>query len=107
MNRLIAIIGLGLLGSNLSLAGDVLYTMWEDDESQIWIRIQNDMDRKIQIESISLVFYDPRGKPMAEKQEKCKANCTLRPHDTTELGPYSRPEGSQSSRVRFLKYSVE
>lgn len=107
MNRFIAIIGLGLLGSNLSLAGDVVYTMWEDDDSQIWIRIQNDMDRKIVIESISLVFYDRRGKPIAEKQQKCKENCSLGSHDATELGPYSYPEGSHSSRVRYLKYSVQ
>ena len=51
---LVAVVG-------VSLAGDVVYTLWEDDQQQFWVRIQNDTDRTIQVENILIVFYDAKG----------------------------------------------
>jgi hypothetical protein len=107
MNRLSAVVGTGLRGENDSLAGDVLYTTWEDDESRIWIIIQNEMNSKIQIEKICLTFYDQKGKPLKEQQEHCEQKCNLRPQETMEFGPYEYPPNSKVARVRYVKYSVE
>jgi hypothetical protein len=107
MNRLATIVGTGKLGSNVSLAGDVLYTTWEDDDSGIWIVIQNEMDRKIRLENICLIFYDQKGKPIKEQHENCQIECNLHPHQTMDFGPYEYPTNSRISRVRYVKYSFE
>ena len=84
-----------------------MYTMWEDVESQVWITIQNEMDRTVQIESLCLVFYDRKGKPAEERVQKCEKNCKLNPKDAMDFGPYRPPADSNSSRIRFVKYSIE
>ncbi len=96
-----------LLMSQVSYAGDVVYTLWEDDGGQFWVRIQNDTDRPIRVESILIVFYDARGKPLEQRNIPCKGNCKLAPHDTRDFGPYDPPPGTESARVRNVKYAVE
>jgi len=96
-----------LLMSQVSYAGDVVYTLWEDDGGQFWVRIQNDTDRPIRVESILIVFYNERGKPLEQRNIPCKGNCKLAPHDTRDFGPYDPPPGTESARVRNVKYSVE
>jgi hypothetical protein len=93
--------------SVLSYAGDVVYTMWEDDQGQFWVRIQNDTDRAITVESILIVYYNQKGKPVDQKAVPCKGNCGLSPRDTRDFGPYNPPPGTDSARVRNVKYSVE
>src|SRR5262249_6392092 len=88
-------------------AGDVVYTMWEDDSGKLWVRIQNDTDRSIHVESILIVSYNKNGKPVNNQEVPCKGNCKLTPHDTRDFGPYTPPANSESSRVRNVKYSVE
>jgi hypothetical protein len=91
----------------LSYAGDVVYTMWEDDGGQLWVRIQNDTNRPIKVESILIVSYNKSGKPVNQKDVPCEGNCRLSPHDTRDFGPYDPPANSESSRVRNVKYTVE
>lgn len=91
----------------LSFAGDVVYTMWEDDGGQLWVRIQNDTDRSIRVESILIVFYNAGGKPIDQKNVPCSGNCRLSSRDTRDFGPYSPPPKTESSRVRNVKYTVE
>lgn len=91
----------------LSYAGDVVYTMWEDDGGKLWVRIQNDTSRTINVESILIVSYNKNGKPVNQQEVPCEGNCRLSPHDTRDFGPYSPPPNSESSRVRNVKYSVE
>jgi len=96
-----------LLMSQVSYAGDVVYTLWEDDGGQFWVRIQNDTDRPIRVESILIVFYNERGKPLEQRNIPCKGNCKLAPHDTRDFGSYDPPPGTESARVRNVKYAVE
>lgn len=91
----------------LSYAGDVVYTMWEDDGGQLWVRIQNDTTRSIRVQSILIVSYNKNGKPVNEKEVPCEGNCRLSPHDTRDFGPYNPPPNSESSRVRNVKYDIE
>lgn len=89
------------------IAGDVVYTMWEDDQGMFWVRIQNDTDRSIRVGHILIVFYNSKGKPIEERIEPCKGNCQLSPRDTRDFGSYDPPDGTQSARVRNVKYTVE
>jgi hypothetical protein len=107
MNRCAAILGIGTPRSNVSVAGDVLYTTWEDHSSSIWVIIQNEMDHKIHVEKICLIFYDRKGKPIKEKQEEPQENCNLKPHQTLQFGPFEQLSNSHIARVRYIKYSVE
>jgi len=91
MNRVI-FFGIGVLSSGLCFAGDVMYTLWEDDQSQVWITIENNMDRTIHIESISLAFYDRKGRPTEEQLQECEKNCKLHPKDATDFGPFRPPQ---------------
>ena len=52
-----------------AMAGDVVYTMWEDDQGMFWVRIQNDTDRSIRVGRILIVFYNPKGTPIEERNE--------------------------------------
>lgn len=88
-------------------AGDVVYTMWEDDGGDFWVRIQNDTDRTIRVESILIVFYSEKGKRLDEANVPCRGNCRLASRDTRDFGPYNPPANSVSARVRNVKYSVE
>ena len=90
-----------------TFAGDVVYTLWEDDEQQFWVRIQNDTDRTIHVEQILIAFYNAKGKQIDQRNAPCRGNCTLSPHDTRDFGPHSAPTGTESARVRNVKYSVE
>lgn len=96
-----------LLSGVLAAAGDVVYTMWEDDGGQLWVRIQNDTDRTIRVESILIVFYNAKGRPINEQNVPCRGNCRLSPRDTRDFGPYNPPPNTESSRVRNVRYSVE
>lgn len=96
-----------LLIAASSYAGDVVYTMWENDQGQFLVRIQNDTDRAISVESILIVFYNQKGKPVDQKSVPCKGSCRLSPRDTRDFGPYDPPPGTDSARVRNVKYSVE
>jgi hypothetical protein len=90
-----------------TLAGDVVYTLWEDDQQQFWVRIQNDTDRTIHVENILIAFYNMKGKQIEQRNAPCRGNCTLSPHDTRDFGPHQSPENTESARVRNVKYSVE
>jgi hypothetical protein len=96
-----------VLTASLSIAGDVVYTMWEDDGGELWVRIQNDTDRTIRVESILIVFYNAKGKPIDEKVFPCKGNCKLSSRDTRDFGPYHPPPNTESSRVRNVRYAAE
>jgi hypothetical protein len=89
------------------LAGDVVYTMWEDDQGMFWVRIQNDTDRSIRVGSIVIVFYNNKGTPIEERNARCQGDCRLSPRDTRDFGSYEPPSGTSSARVRNVKYSVE
>jgi hypothetical protein len=91
----------------VAFGGDVVYTLWEDDQQQFWVRIQNDTDRTISVENIFIVFYDEKGKPIEQRNAPCKGNCTLSPHDTRDFGPHQAPQNTESARVRNVKYSVK
>ncbi|MCI0416318.1 hypothetical protein L0222_26385 [bacterium] len=88
-------------------AGDVVYTLWEDDQQQFWVRIQNDTDRTIRVENILIIFYNEKGKQIEQRNAPCKGNCTLASHDTRDFGPHQSPANTESARVRNVKYSVE
>jgi hypothetical protein len=90
-----------------SFAGDVVYTLWEDDREQFWVRIQNDTDHTIRVDSILIVFYDAKGRPLDQRNVPCRGNCRLGPHDTRDFGPYNPPASTESARVRNVQYSVE
>jgi hypothetical protein len=96
-----------VLTASLSMAGDVVYTMWEDDGGEFWVRIQNDTDRTIRVESILIVFYNAKGKPIEERNVPCRGNCRLSTRDTRDFGPYSPPPNTESARVRNVRYAVE
>jgi hypothetical protein len=102
----VVIVLLSLL-TGIAYAGDVVYTLWEDDGGQFWVRIQNDTDRTIRVESIVIVFYSDRGKPLDQRNVPCRGNCGLAAHDTRDFGPYNPPPNTESARVRNVKYSVE
>jgi hypothetical protein len=89
------------------MAGDVVYTMWEDDQGMFWVRIQNDTDRAIRVGGILIVFYNAKGAPIEERNVRCQGDCRLSPRDTRDFGSYEPPAGTSSARVRNVKYSVE
>jgi len=93
--------------AGVAFAGDVVYTLWEDDQQQFWVRIQNDTDRTISVENILIVFYNDKGKPIEQRNVPCKGNCTLAPHDTRDFGPHQAPANTESARVSNVKYSVK
>lgn len=103
---LILVLSFGLIAAS-SLAGDVVYTLWEDDQQQFWVRIQNDTDRTIHVENILIAFYNDKGKQIEQRNAPCRGNCTLSAHDTRDFGPHSSPANTESARVRNVKYSVE
>lgn len=109
MNRkywFLVVIGL-LFAAQAARAGDVVYTIWEDDGGRFLVRIENDTERRIQVETILIVFYNERGKPVDQQNIPCKGDCGLGPHDTKDFGPYAPPAGADSARVRNVRYSVE
>jgi hypothetical protein len=93
--------------AGIAMAGDVVYTLWEDDQQQFWVRIQNDTDRTITVENILIVFYNDKGKPLEQRNTPCKGNCTLSAHDTRDFGPHQAPTNTESARVKNVKYSVQ
>jgi hypothetical protein len=95
------------IAASVCFAGDVVYTLWEDDQQQFWVRIQNDTDRTIHVENILIIFYNEKGKQIEQRNAPCKGNCTLSPHDTRDFGPHQSPANTESARVRNVKYSVE
>lgn len=109
MNRkVLFLLGLVVLLSLASLyAGDVVYTLWEDDNEKFWVRIQNDTDRTIRVDSILIVFYNEQGKPIEQRNVSCSGNCRLGSRDTRDFGPYAPPPKTASARVRNVKYTVE
>jgi len=106
LSGLLFTISLAVL-AGVAFGGDVVYTLWEDDQQQFWVRIQNDTDRTIGVENIFIVFYNEKGKPIEQRNAPCKGNCTLAPHDTRDFGPHSAPQNTESARVRNVKYSVK
>jgi hypothetical protein len=93
--------------AGLSYAGEVVYTLWEDDGGQFHVLIQNDTDRTIRVESILIAFYDQKGKPLEQQNLPCKGDCRLSAHDKRDFGPYNPPPKSESARVRNVQYSAE
>jgi hypothetical protein len=98
---------LALSIAQMSYAGDVVYTMWEDDGGKFWVRIENDTERNIVVENILIVFYNDKGKPVDERNIPCRGNCRLASRDTRDFGPHDAPAQTESARVRNVKYSVE
>jgi hypothetical protein len=96
-----------VLAIGSTMAGDVVYTLWEDDQQQFWVRIQNDTDRDIRVETILIAFYNAKGKQIEQRNAPCKGNCNLSAHDTRDFGPHRSPDNTESARVRNVKYSVE
>lgn len=96
-----------MLTASLSMAGDVVYTMWEDDGGELWVTIQNDTDRNIRVDSILIVFYNAKGKPIENRNVDCQGNCRLSSRDKRDFGPYQPPPNSESSRVRNVRFTVE
>ena len=103
----LAVLILALFIAQLSYAGDVVYTMWEDDGGKFWVRIENDTERNIVVESILIVFYNEKGKPVDQRNIPCKGNCRISSRDTRDFGPHDAPAQTESARVRNVKYSVE
>jgi len=103
----VALLILALFIAQLSYAGDVVYTMWEDDGGKFWVRIENDTERNIVVESILIVFYNEKGKPVDQRNVPCKGNCRISSRDTRDFGPHDAPAQTESARVRNVKYSVE
>jgi hypothetical protein len=95
-----------ILAANM-FAGDVVYIIWEDDGGEFQVRIQNDTDRSIRVESILIVYYNAKGKPVDQQNIPCKGRCTLPAGDIRDFGPYRPPEGAESASVRNVKYAVE
>jgi hypothetical protein len=93
--------------AGIAIAGDVVYTLWEDDQQQFWVRIENDTDRTITVENILIVFYNDKGKPVEQRNAPCKGSCTLSAHDTRDFGPHQSPANTESARVKNVKYSVQ
>lgn len=93
--------------SSWSFAGDVSYTLWEDEDDQIWVRIQNGLDEKIKVEAVLLLFYDAKRNPVEEKQFPCKQNCDLAEHDVGDFGPFEKPANSESCRLRKVRYRIQ
>jgi hypothetical protein len=96
-----------MLIASLTSAGDVVYTMWEDDGGELWVTIQNDTDRTIRVDSILIVFYNAKGKPVENRNVACKGDCRLSSRDKRDFGPYQPPANSESSRVRNVRFTVE
>jgi len=85
-----------ILVARASQAGDVVYTLWEDDGGQFWVRIQNDTDHTIRVQSILIVYYNQKGKPIDQQNIPCTGNCRLSPHDTKDFGPYQPPANTEA-----------
>jgi hypothetical protein len=96
-----------LIISTLCFAGDVSYTLWEDESDQVWVRIQNGLDQKIKVEVVQFVFYDAKRKPVDEKQFPCTENCDLAQHDVADFGPFEKPANSESCRLRKVRYRIQ
>ena len=108
MKKVVRFLLIALLLSTARLyAGDVVYTLWEDDKEQFWVSIQNDTDHTVRVDSILIVFYNAKGKPIEQRNVPCKGDCSLAPRDTRDFGPYSAPPNTDSARVRNVRYSVE
>jgi len=97
----------GILAAAIAFGGDVTYTLWDDEEDQIWIRIQNGSDQNIKIEFILLAFYDSKGRPVSQKQYGCTESCVLNKHGVADFGPYLRPEGSTDCRLQRVRYVTQ
>jgi len=91
----------------LCFAGDVSYTLWEDEDDQIWVRIENGSEQRIKVETILLVFYDSKGKPVEQKQFPCTEHCLLASHDVGDFGPYSKQPGAESCRLQKVRYVIQ
>lgn len=98
---------LAVFTARWAFAGDVVYTLWEDDREQFWVRIQNDTDHDIRVSSILIVFYNAKGKPLEQRNIPCRGDCKLAKHDTRDFGGYNPPSGTESARVKNVQYSVE
>ena len=88
-------------------AGDVVYTLWEDDQQQFWVRIQNDTDNTYRVESIIIEFYNEKGKRIEQRNAPCKEKCTLNSHDTRDFGPHQAPANTESAKVRKVNCAIE
>lgn len=107
-NTLLIAAFITILGvSQAAFAGDVVYTIWEDDAGNFLVRIENDTDRSIRVENILIVYYNEKGRPVNQQNVPCKGDCRLASRDTRDFGPYTPPEGAESARVKNVRYSVE
>jgi hypothetical protein len=90
-----------------SFAGDVVYTMWEDENENVWVRFENHTESVIRIQEILIVFYDVKGRPVGDRKVACTEQCRVASRDVRDFGPFSTPESYHSARVRNVKYAVE
>ena len=102
----IVVIALALM-AGLSYAGEVVYTLWENDAGQFVVLIQNDTDSAVRVQSILIVFYNQKGKPIDKQNVPCTGNCRLAAHDKRDFGPYTPPKETESARVLNVNYHVE
>src|ERR1041385_6971547 len=95
------------LMAGVSYAGGGVYTPLEKDAGQFVVLIQNDTDSAVRVQSILIVFYNQKGKPIDKQNVPCTGNCRLAAHDKRDFGPYTPPPQTESARVLNVKFLVE
>jgi hypothetical protein len=93
--------------ASVCAAADVMYSLWEDENDNVWIRIENGLDESIKVESISLIFYNSKGTPVQHQQSACNDNCILEKHDVRDFGAYQKPDSAETCRVQKIRYAVQ
>jgi hypothetical protein len=96
-----------LLFTQTSEAGELTYTVWEDEQDTLWVRIQNGTAKKIRVEEIQVLFYDKKGKPVEERGFPCSGDCLLIQEDARDFKLEKRPETCEDYRVRNVRFKSE
>lgn len=95
------------LVAGFSVAGDVTYTIWEDEAENLWIRIHNGIDHVIRVEEISITFYDAKSRPVEQRIIYCRKDCSLARQDVRDFGLQRKPENAESYKLRNVRYAIE
>jgi len=75
----------------------------ESDES-VWVDVENDSDDDIEIASVVLSFYDPRGRLLLKSTIPCEQDCTVATDSAASFGPFSGPAGWATVVATKLHY---
>src|SRR5262245_54725361 len=72
-------------------SGDVLHSIWYDDDRQLWVKVTNHSESGIVVQRITVEFTNS-SKAIEQRQIRCQDKCRIDQEAEKDFGPLVIPK---------------